>query len=652
MAFKTRTVKSFTAHNVTTAPDYNKANYPDLFTGRTNHDGNWLSVDSKWFDDSENAAAPMTISKESVRNLMPSGWTGRIAMHSMLWWGRSNHPDIGVNDTDPATIKNIVQDMIDRGYDVLIPDWYHPTKTTCTNDATVDLWVTECNNLGLNFMIMIDQQYFGNQGSTSATMQADIIMAINHVMDRYASNPKYEHYMFNGESRPMLLLWNVASVAGKNVDWNKVSDGVRSHSNPLLIHYQANGFNVAKSDGSLSWLDSNADSAASPSGSDYLTKSFLPACTSHPNQIHISSCWPGFNGTLTGSVNWSLEKYISQNGGQTWLDTWKVNADYVENGGRIDFLATIILDDFEEGSAVQGGIRTKLGINTSLSGDLLSFTVTGNENTVRQYNLWGTTDGETAYLLATVMPGDAKQFDLSKVSVPVAGNYTLYVEVQGMPSLESKMAQEKFENIPLGDSTGPTGPNPSPIGPTGPTGYTGYTGPAGSGGSGGTDSLDVKTSTTTASASTTKDQNLYVGPAMPAGYLDVVGRGLKVHAFGTVRASTSFQMRLVVQNVTTLLSFSPQTVPSSSSDYPWEADFTIIRRSTGPKGVCSVAGNLMLAQASSGKTNVPKADVNQVVTNPVDLSVQQTIMIVGTFSSSSSNNSFTVNGGEMVKFGN
>jgi hypothetical protein len=638
MAFKTRTVESFTAHNVTSSPDYNKANYPDLFTGKTNHDGNWLSVDSNWFDDSENAAAPMTISKESVRNLMPANWTGRIAMHSMLWWGRSNHPDIGVNDTDPATIKTIVQDMIDRGYDILIPDWYHPTKTTCTNDATVDLWVTECENLGLNFMIMIDQQYFGNQGSTPSTMQSDIINAINHVMDRYASSPKYEHCTFKGDSRPMLLLWNVASVAGNNVNWTKVSDAVKSHSNPLLIQYQANGFNIARSDGSLSWLDSNADSSASPSGIDYLTKSFFPACNSHPDLIHVTSCWPGFNGTLTGSTGWSLGKYISQNGGQTWLDTWKANADYVKGGGRIDFLATIILDDFEEGSAVQGGVRTKLGIKASLSGNLLSFTVTGNENTVRQYNLWGTTDGETAYLLATVMPGDTKQFDLSKVSAPVAGSYTLYVEVQGMPSLENKMAPETFENVTLSGGSQPPDPTPEPPEPTPEPPDSSKA------------VLDVKVDTTTASASTTKDQYLYTGPAMSAGYLDAIGRGLKIHAFGTVRigVSTSFQIRLAVKNVVTLLSFASQTVPSQSTDYPFEVEFTIIRRTTGTKGVCSVSGNLKLGQA----TSTPKIDVNQVVTKAVDFSASQTITLIGTFATASGNNSFTVNGGEMIKFGN
>jgi hypothetical protein len=412
----------------------------------TYHDNTILPVDSSLFDDSENAAAPMTISKESIRTMMPKGWNGRIALHSMLWWGRPNHPDIGVNDMDPATVINCVVDMIERGYDILIPDWYHPTKTTCTNDSVIDLWASACTNHGLNYLLMIDQQYFGNQGSTPETMQADIISAINHLMDRYASDPGYEHYTFNGVSRPVLFLWNVVSVAGKNVDWNEVSKAVVPHFNPLLVQYQASGFEVDKSDGSFSWIDSDADTEKSPSGVLYLTDSFFPACDSHPDLIHATSFWSGFNGTLTGNVSWSLGKYIPQNGGQTWIDILAANSAYVEGGGRIDFLCNIIWDDFEEGSATQGGLRTDVTISASSSGDTIAFTIKGTEATVRQYNLWGTRDGVVAYLLSTVIPGEPKEFSVRGLDVPLPGVYTLYVEAQGMPSLQNHMAEQSFKN--------------------------------------------------------------------------------------------------------------------------------------------------------------------------------------------------------------
>jgi len=59
----TRTVASFSAHNVASSPNYGKAAFPTLFTGSTNHDGVVSAVDSKLMDDSENAAAPMVSAK-------------------------------------------------------------------------------------------------------------------------------------------------------------------------------------------------------------------------------------------------------------------------------------------------------------------------------------------------------------------------------------------------------------------------------------------------------------------------------------------------------------------------------------------------------------------------------------------------------------
>jgi hypothetical protein len=254
-----------------------------LFTGKTHRRGTVFAIDKTLMDDSQNAASPIVISKESVRNLMPADWHGRIAMHAQVWWGLSSHPNIGFNDQDAATMQVICNDIKARGYDVFIPDWYHPTRSTVANDATVDVVATACQSAGLKFMVMIDQQYFDAQGSTRNTYQEDLISAINHLMGRYANHPAYEHNSrIGGVSRPLILLWGIASKVGANVDWNVVRSAVAPRSNPLIIQYQASGFGVTQSDGALAWLDTNAASAGKPvSGISYLTHSFLPACTAN-----------------------------------------------------------------------------------------------------------------------------------------------------------------------------------------------------------------------------------------------------------------------------------------------------------------------------------------------------------------------------------
>jgi hypothetical protein len=157
-------------------------------------------------------------------------------------------------------------------------------------------------------------------------------------------------------------------------------------------------------------------------------------------------------------VSWSLNKYLDQQDGFTWLDWWATNRAYVAGGKHLDYVATITLDDFQEGSAVQCGIRTAVKINADpVGGNVITFSVTGDERTMRQYNLWGSLDGVTVTLLASVLPGAIKQFDLTNLpGLIMPGTYTLYVEAQGMPSLENQMAPQTFiQTLPMfGDGAG------------------------------------------------------------------------------------------------------------------------------------------------------------------------------------------------------
>jgi hypothetical protein len=443
----TRTVASFTAHNVSSAANYNQPNFPSLFTGSTNHDGTTLATTPTLNDDSENAASPIVISKETVRNLMPAGWTGRIGMHMQAWWGFSSHPGIGFSDQVQATMDGIIQDFADRGYDLVILDWYSPTGPTVANDTTADIIISSCAKAGIKMALMIDEQYFADNGYTTATYQTGIIAGIQHLMDRYAANPAYETAVVGGVARPLMLLWGIATKVGTNVNWSSVRTAVQPHANPLLIQYQAGGFGVVESDGALGWLDTNADNNSGiASGVTYLTSSFLPACSANQGKICMSSVWKGFNGTLTKSVSWSLGKYLNQQSGQTWLDVWAANAAFVAGGKRLDYVCTVTADDFQEGSAVQCGIRTNVALMATLTGNILGFTMTGNESSVRRYNLWGSIDGVTAILLDTILPTDPKQFDLTALpGLVTGGNYTLYLEAQGMPSLQSHMAPQTFQ---------------------------------------------------------------------------------------------------------------------------------------------------------------------------------------------------------------
>ena len=435
----TTTLSALTSHNISDSANYNKANFPTLFTGTSNKDGVNFTVNSTLMDDSQNAAAPLNISKVSMKKLMPAGWTGKIINHFQGWWGNPSHPNIGYSDTNASDMARIMADSGSRGYDVVVLDYYGITVTGAGNDAVADLIAANAPQTGQTFAIMIDSGYFAKNGVVAANYQSSLVSIINHLASRYFNNPAYEHYTLNGVKRPLLLLWNVANFAGTNINWTTLKTQITG--NPLLIQYQKGGFTVAASDGAFAWVDTTADTNTGvTSGTTYLSNGFLPACTTHQSQVCISSALKGFNGTLTKSTAWSLGKFLDQQNGQTWLDWWSTNSSYVSGGHRLDYIGVVTFDDFQEGTAVQAGILNDIVFTSAqISGSTLTWAVSGNENTVFSYEIYITPDGSNMAHLATILPGQSKSVDLSSLSIP-SGNYSVYVQAQGQPCIVNHLS--------------------------------------------------------------------------------------------------------------------------------------------------------------------------------------------------------------------
>src|SRR5256885_5982330 len=55
------------------------------------------------------------ISKVDIHNLLYPGATTKVYAHLMVWFGQSNHMNVGYSSTDPTQVKNQINDMISRG---------------------------------------------------------------------------------------------------------------------------------------------------------------------------------------------------------------------------------------------------------------------------------------------------------------------------------------------------------------------------------------------------------------------------------------------------------------------------------------------------------------------------------------------------------
>jgi hypothetical protein len=73
-------------------------------------------------------AAGANISKAPTRSLLYPGSTTKIYAHVDPWWGSSHHIDIGYSSQDPTQVHRQVEDMISRGLDGALADWYGPNS--------------------------------------------------------------------------------------------------------------------------------------------------------------------------------------------------------------------------------------------------------------------------------------------------------------------------------------------------------------------------------------------------------------------------------------------------------------------------------------------------------------------------------------------
>ncbi len=105
--------------------------------------GNNTSTSNLWVTSSNSDLGATNISKVDTHTLMYPGYTGKIFAHLMGWFCMNSgstavgagtqcgsHIQVGYNSSDPAEVHAQVQDMMSRGFDGVIHDWYGPGSSS------------------------------------------------------------------------------------------------------------------------------------------------------------------------------------------------------------------------------------------------------------------------------------------------------------------------------------------------------------------------------------------------------------------------------------------------------------------------------------------------------------------------------------------
>jgi hypothetical protein len=410
---------------------------------------NTSALDSFVSQTNGNAGAA-NVSKVDVHSLLYSGASTKIYAHMMLWFGGTNHMNVGYSSTDASQVHKQITDMISRGIDGVILDWYGPNNSI--DDAAKLVMAEAESHPGFTFAIMIDQGAIQWYSCSGCTPQQALINDLQYVEQTYFPSSAY----MKQQGRPVVTNFDVDS--SYSVDWSAASAALSTQ--PVFLFQNNNGFTHVLSDGSYSWV--------MPTTTDYgmsYLASFYNTGMPLTNDETVGATYKGFNDTLAA---WGSGRIMGQQCGQTWLQTFsKINSLY-NSGKQLSAVQLVTWNDYEEATEIESGINNCLSVSAATSGNSLRWTINWNASTVDHYVAYISTDGQNLMSLADVN-ASTSSLNLCSYSVP-NDTYTLFVQAVGKPSLSNQISAPVTLTstcvAPPPPPPPPPPPSPTPTSPT------------------------------------------------------------------------------------------------------------------------------------------------------------------------------------------
>jgi len=369
-------------------------------------------------------AAAGNVSKVATNTLLYSGSNTKLFASWLPWFGGSNHMDVGYHSDDPAQVHKQVQDMISRGIQGVIIDWFGP-NVPIISDASLLMQREAEANPGFEFAIMEDSGALFNAAvANGCDVTSQLISDLHFINSQFVPSPAYFH--LNGQ--PVIFMFGVTQFF---IDWQRVLPTLPHRE--LLLFRGPEGFQQSFANGSFQWVDINTTDAFD----SQLTAldAFYTQAAQNPGRAAVGSAYKGFDDPL---AMWGTNRQIHHRCGQTWLDTMHETGKFFSASHQLASLQIVTWNDYEEGSEIESGIDNCAFVVPSLSGSTLTWTLGGGpESTVDHYTVFASTDGQNLARLADVPVGQ-HGLDLRSFNLP--SPVMLFVKAVGRPSVHNAMS--------------------------------------------------------------------------------------------------------------------------------------------------------------------------------------------------------------------
>jgi len=283
----------------------------------------------------------------TLKELADGAGNPKILADYQPWFGDPDHIDVGYNSQDPNVLREQIESARSMGIYAFAVDWYGARRPFL--DRSAALLERVSSQTHFHFALMYDETQDDNGHATDDAMEAMDLAYQKYIGPTAPARDAYLLY----HGRPVILVF----PKGGHTDWDQVRQQVNQWEFPPILLYQDDPPpQFAKAfDGEYAWVYPGgkgwtADGQAW--GEDYL-HNFYKKMREHPDQVAVGGVWAGFNDS---KASWSLKRRIDPRCGETFKDTLRMFAENNESSHPIPFVLVATWNDYEEGTAIEGGL--------------------------------------------------------------------------------------------------------------------------------------------------------------------------------------------------------------------------------------------------------------------------------------------------------
>lgn len=275
----------------------------------------------------------------------------------MGWWGPDGHqhPFVKYRSDDPTTIARQLDEIQGWGATGVVACWYGSSRQDGPNGITnraTHLLFREAEKRGLKVLLAIDKGAIVYRQNQAVKGHDQFMRELQYIEATFKQSPAIAT---DSAGQPYLLEFGYETLPDKDkVDW---AAALKEYPWYAILHRNLGGFDTP-GDGAYTWIDN---------GLSYLDWTYSKAIDKSQHADFFLSLFAGFDnrklnpdGTLVQPVQavWpnTAVKTIDRLNGNTFIETIKKAQKFLSDGGRAAGVLVNTYTDYEEGTAIEGGI--------------------------------------------------------------------------------------------------------------------------------------------------------------------------------------------------------------------------------------------------------------------------------------------------------